>query len=72
MGIFYIIFIKLMLWYVYMIASTLALKFLAQFIRRKLIEAGEEDTGKVKYFTIMLIFANFFISGYITLLLVFN
>ncbi len=72
MGIFYIIFIKLMLWYVYMIASTLALKFLAQFIGRKLIEAGEEDTGKVEYFTIMLIFANFFISGYITLLLVFN
>ena len=72
MGIFYIIFIKLMLWYVYMIASTLALKFLAQFIRRKLIEAGEEDTRKVEYFIIMLIFANFFISGYITLSLVFN
>lgn len=72
MGIFYIIFIKLMLWYAYMIASTLALKFLAQLIRRKLIESGEEDTGKVEYFAIMLIFANFFISGYITLLLVFN
>ena len=72
MSIWYSIVIKLILWYVYIIATTLLLKFLAQTIRRKLTEAGEEDTGKIEYFTIMLIFANFFISGYVALLLVFN
>ena len=72
MSIWYSIVIKLILWYAYIIATTLLLKFLAQTIRRKLTEAGEEDTGKIEYFTIMLIFANFFISGYVALLLVFN
>lgn len=72
MSIWYSIVIKLILWYVYIIVTTLLLKFLAQTIRRKLTEAGEEDTGKIEYFTIMLIFANFFISGYVALLLVFN
>ena len=72
MSIWCSIVIKLILWYVYIIATTLLLKFLAQTIRRKLTEAGEEDTGKIEYFTIMLIFANFFISGYVALLLVFN
>lgn len=72
MSIWCSIVIKLILWYVYIIATTLLLKFLAQTIIRKLTEAGEEDTGKIEYFTIMLIFANFFISGYVTLLLVFN
>lgn len=72
MSIWCSIVIKLILWYVYIIATTLLLKFLAQTISRKLTEAGEEDTGKIEYFTIMLIFANFFISGYVALLLVFN
>lgn len=72
MSIWCSIVIKLILWYVYIIATTLLLKFLAQTIIRKLTEAGEEDTGKIEYFTIMLIFANFFISGYVALLLVFN
>lgn len=76
MSIWCSIVIKLILWYVYIIATTLLLKFLAQLlkflaqtIRRKLTEAGEEDTGKIEYFTIMLIFANFFISGYVAIII---
>lgn len=69
MSIWCSIVIKLILWYVYIIATTLLLKFLAQTIGRKLTEAGEEDTGKIEYFTIMLIFANFFISGYVAIII---
>lgn len=69
MSIWCSIVIKLILWYVYIIATTLLLKFLAQTIIRKLTEAGEEDTGKIEYFTIMLIFANFFISGYVAIII---
>ena len=72
MDIFYIIFIKLMLWYVYIILTTLFIKFLTQLIKKKLLKSGEEDTSKIEYLAIICIFINFFISWYVALLLVFN